>query len=746
VDTHKKTNGLLVALALGELDPTQSSEVKAHLQGCRQCADELKRLERLLECTSALRVLSADESTCASARQSLLETIACHEARRSAAGRTGLVRRLIVGVGAIKPAYRLVAAAVVVATVVAVVGWLAPGRARPGLLFADVLEKVRAVRSVKFTSTVTMEGGPSTTYEVLRLEPGRSRMTDARTGMVTIIDKVGGRQLLLIPEAKKAILTVFEGPAEPARDQPVTLLDKITRLRKGAGQKLGRRVIGGRTVSGFRGRLEGGEWVVWADPQTGLPVRMEATSSLMVPGFRMAMTDFEWDIGLDESLFSLTPPEGYQVQEKHVPASAPLAEGDLVEGLKFWAERMDSAFPPAFVGLLMTKALAEKLQGEFKRQYEEETLKEAPSKDPEKMRSISEKVYERVYGQAQTKVMRMVGFAGDQDGWRYVARGVKLGEAGKPVCWWRPKGSDTYRVLFGDLSVRDMTHAALPPVAQAKEPFEWLPTREDVDMAGCRRNLKQIGTALLMYAKANDHKFPGALDELVPFLEDRGHLTCPASKGGEAAYIYAKPAERLTQIQRPSDVMLVFDRYHNHTFGRNVLFADGRVAWLAEEDFKQSWVEQQKVFNLAGLSELGDVDVLKKVCQGHLNHIGIAIFMYLQAHDHQYPNSLDDLVTYLEGRRPLLCPGSGEEGYIYEKPAAPFLKVVEPRSVMTVYDKPGNHEGGRNVLFLDGHVQWLTEDEFQKLWAEQQAHPAPEHSPHAQEGQTPSTANTTVAQ
>jgi prepilin-type processing-associated H-X9-DG protein len=91
-------------------------------------------------------------------------------------------------------------------------------------------------------------------------------------------------------------------------------------------------------------------------------------------------------------------------------------------------------------------------------------------------------------------------------------------------------------------------------------------------------------------------------------------------------------------------------------------------------------------------------------------------------------------VTYLEGRQPLICPGSQQEGYVYAKPATPFLRVVEPRSAMIVYDKPGNHEGGRNVLFLDGHVRWLTEGEFQKLWAEQKGHGAPKGSASAGEG------------
>lgn len=40
---------------------------------------------------------------------------------------------------------------------------------------------------------------------------------------------------------------------------------------------------------------------------------------------------------------------------------------------------------------------------------------------------------------------------------------------------------------------------------------------------------------------------------------------------------------------------------------------------------------------------------------------------------------------------------------------------------MLVWDKPGNHDGGRNVLFLDGHVSYMTEAEFQTKLAEQKA-------------------------
>jgi prepilin-type processing-associated H-X9-DG protein len=137
-----------------------------------------------------------------------------------------------------------------------------------------------------------------------------------------------------------------------------------------------------------------------------------------------------------------------------------------------------------------------------------------------------------------------------------------------------------------------------------------------------------------------------------------------------------------------------------------------------------------------------DPEYAKGVCDSNLLQIGMAITAYMHNHDLQYPDSLEELKPILQWPKAFICPGpgSGEQGYIYDKPVTPFprdLNFATLRSVMIVYDKPGNHEGGRNVLFLDGHVQWLSEEEFKKQWAEQHVHPAAEHAPPAQEGQTP---------
>ena len=46
--------------------------------------------------------------------------------------------------------------------------------------------------------------------------------------------------------------------------------------------------------------------------------------------------------------------------------------------------------------------------------------------------------------------------------WKYLGKGVKLGDKDRMVCWYRPKGSRTYRVVHGDLSVKEVEPEDLP--------------------------------------------------------------------------------------------------------------------------------------------------------------------------------------------------------------------------------------------------------------------------------------------
>jgi hypothetical protein len=43
-----------------------------------------------------------------------------------------------------------------------------------------------------------------------------------------------------------------------------------------------------------------------------------------------------------------------------------------------------------------------------------------------------------------------------------IAEDVKFGDSDAPIFWYRPEGAETYRVIYGDLSVKDVEPENLP--------------------------------------------------------------------------------------------------------------------------------------------------------------------------------------------------------------------------------------------------------------------------------------------
>ena len=102
-------------------------------------------------------------------------------------------------------------------------------------------------------------------------------------------------------------------------------------------------------------------------------------------------------------------------------------------------------------------------------------------------------------------------------------------------------------------------------------------------------------------------------------------------------------------------------------------------------------------------------------CGTNVSGMGKAILIYANDYDDQLPPDLNTLIEKAEMReKGLVCPGSGQKNsYGY---CGDGLDTSCEPTVMIVYDKKGSHaEPGRNVLFLDSHVEWVTEERFQEL-------------------------------
>lgn len=105
-------------------------------------------------------------------------------------------------------------------------------------------------------------------------------------------------------------------------------------------------------------------------------------------------------------------------------------------------------------------------------------------------------------------------------------------------------------------------------------------------------------------------------------------------------------------------------------------------------------------------------------CGTTLSGMGKAMLIYANDYDDKWPPSLETLVERAEyPRSGLLCPAMRHrpdyESYVYRGVDTGGV-WVEPMIIL-VHDRAGNHEGGRNVLFVDSHVEWVTEERFAEL-------------------------------
>ena len=102
-------------------------------------------------------------------------------------------------------------------------------------------------------------------------------------------------------------------------------LAAYTRFVNTRGQKEGSDEVGGVKVDRYRLRLDRKDdprdYRLWIDPRTGWPVKLEGTGKVGVPDgtgkevpcdYTTTDDRYEWDVPLDEKLFSLDVPPGWE--------------------------------------------------------------------------------------------------------------------------------------------------------------------------------------------------------------------------------------------------------------------------------------------------------------------------------------------------------------------------------------------------------------------------------------------------
>jgi hypothetical protein len=323
--------------------------------------------------------------------------------------------------------------------------------------FADIVRPILAAQTAVFqVITTTSDGQVLTIEEGQFMHPGLARYT-LRTGdkpdieTITIRDYVKGRSLALSPADKVAVafeITNRSGELDPRRINAFKeLRDRILAAQKkrdegvtylGESQIKGRRVVGYRLAEGHR------VTTIWADVETLLPFQIEHSRGHLAGSPNTAtMTDIRFNVPLDPADFDTRVPPGYSVEAVQRDES-PATEADVVEMLRVWAEAADGAFPAR-----LTRARVEDLKEIAATDKSPGLVSASDLRDPAFRRRMQIRM--RTW-----RASRFVRHLPEEADWHYAGAEVTLGDADTPVFWYRPEGSETYRVIYADLSLRDV--------------------------------------------------------------------------------------------------------------------------------------------------------------------------------------------------------------------------------------------------------------------------------------------------
>ena len=306
--------------------------------------------------------------------------------------------------------------------------------------FAKVVEPILNAATISYDFIV----GDETDGVVLQdiVTENRVRRTFGESDM--IVDLNTQKMLRLDHAKKEAVYLDIKGPF----GRGVKFFNEFVRQIEGLVQdpdfepeNLGEQDIDGQKAVGFRAEgSPGRSIVIWADAKTGKPIRVE----LSLPHQDFIIKNFEFDFPLDVSVVSMEAPEGYTLVETDMDMSK-ANEQDFINGLKVWVEVLsDGQFPDELNPQAYMKNIP----------VMEQTIEalDLPEEEAEKL------------GTHYIKGMMFVNLflVQGHSEFNYVGKGATYGDHETAVFWYKPKDSENYRVIYADLSAKEVTADQLP--------------------------------------------------------------------------------------------------------------------------------------------------------------------------------------------------------------------------------------------------------------------------------------------
>jgi outer membrane lipoprotein-sorting protein len=318
--------------------------------------------------------------------------------------------------------------------------------------FADIVQPILEAQTATFSITISGEGQPGQTADGMFMAPSRMRMTTAE-GNVVISDTRQWKIVNLVPAQKQAMVIEVSNVPDDGDVGKFNMFVEIRRrlalaqqLDDESVEYLGERQIDNRSAIGYHVSKPDVAITVWADAATLVPVELTVRPAAL-SGATVAMTNIVFDVDLDESLFSTDVPDGYSAERISIDAAetarlaATPGEEELLAMFRLWADEVDGRFP---------SELKEEAQREFvwatERNFEAE-------RGPGAKLSVLQRAALLRKFVTITRGFRFVESLPDDADWHYAGTDATRDGPRTAIFWYRPSGSDTYRVIYSDLTV-----------------------------------------------------------------------------------------------------------------------------------------------------------------------------------------------------------------------------------------------------------------------------------------------------
>ena len=320
----------------------------------------------------------------------------------------------------------------------------------------DFLKPLMNAKTMRCKMVVNTKDKPAFTFRAMfRGTVGRQESVEM--GSINIHDDATGNILTLIPQQKKAVLleAVNRDPdlagsggfLQSVREQILNLKQN----ERGTRVSLGERELAEQHLVGFRITSSAMRMDIWGDSKTGLPHSI-VTNMASLPNAEVTMTEFEFDVELDDALFSLVPPAGYTVTKNITDLSKPKEE-DLIAALRQFTDLNDGAFPDS-INMEVALTVLGKLQATFK-------------SDEDKSKEIS-----RVVGLLTRGFMFPLTLPVESNA-VYAGKDATRQDANQPIFWYQsPEGKGVIRVIHADLSVVETDQVPQADGVQRFEPVQ----------------------------------------------------------------------------------------------------------------------------------------------------------------------------------------------------------------------------------------------------------------------------------